>query len=224
MRRIDILLTGELDGGYAPFRHADLELVLHRWANPAQLPLIDGSLWVFVDWVLPEMSGLELCRRLRCDPVTAAAHITVVLEEDDQEDRKRALRTGADDYIVGPLTRTGLLDRVLSGASIEHGEANGRKVSRGELVIDIPAFQARWQGKAIALMPNEFRLLRYFVEHPGRVFTRAQLISALGKQEPAIDERTVDVWIGRLRRALKAAGAGNPLRTVRSLGYVFDDV
>ncbi len=224
MRRIDILLTGELVGGYAPFRHADLELVLHRWTNPAQLPLIDGSLWAFVDWVLPEMSGLELCRRLRCDPVTAAAHITVVLDQDDQEDRKRALRTGADDYIVGPLTRTALLDRVLSGAVTEPTEANGRKVSLGELVIDIPAFQARWQGKAISLMPNEFRLLRYFVEHPGRVFTRTQLISALGKQEPAIDERTVDVWIGRLRRALKATGAGNPLRTVRSLGYVFDDL
>lgn len=223
MQRIDILLTGDLVGGFAPFRHADLELVLHRWSNPAQLPLIEGSLWAFVDWVLPDMSGLELCRRLRCDPVTTTAHITVVLEEDDLEDRKRALRTGADDYIVGPLTRTALLDRVLSGHTVEHGEANGRKVSLGDLTIDIPAFQARWQGKAIALMPNEFRLLRYFVEHPGRVFTRVQLISALGKQEPAIDERTVDVWIGRLRRALKAVGAGNPLRTVRSLGYVFDD-
>jgi two-component system phosphate regulon response regulator PhoB len=72
------------------------------------------------------------------------------------------------------------------------------------------------------MMPNEFRLLRFFVEHPGRVFTRAQLITALGKQEPPIDERTVDVWIGRLRRAMRAAGAGDLLRTVRSLGYVFD--
>lgn len=224
MQRIDILLTGDLEGGTAPFRHGDLELVLHRWSNPAQLPLIEGSLWAFVDWFLPQMSGLELCRRLRCDPATASAHITIVLEEDDQDDRKRALRTGADDYIVGPLTRTALLDRVLSGNVAHQGEANGRRVSLGELVIDIPAFQARWQGKGIALMPNEFRLLRYFVEHPGRVFTRAQLISALGKQEPAIDERTVDVWIGRLRRALKGAGAGNPLRTVRSLGYVFDDL
>jgi two-component system phosphate regulon response regulator PhoB len=224
MQRIDILLTGDLVGGFAPFRHADLELVLHRWENPAQLPLIEGSLWAFVDWFLPEMSGLELCRRLRCDPATAAAHVTIVLEEDDHDDRKRALRTGADDYIVGPLTRTALLDRVLSGNVTNQGEANGRRVSLGELVIDIPAFQARWQGKAISLMPNEFRLLRYFVEHPGRVFTRAQLISALGKQEPSIDERTVDVWIGRLRRALKAVGAGNPLRTVRSLGYVFDDL
>lgn len=222
MQHIDILLTGDLEGGFAPFRHADLELVLHRWSGTAQLPLIDGSMWAFVDWVLPEMSGLELCRRLRCDPGTASAHITIVLEEDDQDDRKRALRTGADDYIVGPLTRTSLLDRVLSANMVDQGEGNGRKVSLGDLVIDIPAFQARWQGKAIALMPNEFRLLRYFVEHPGRVFTRAQLISALGKQDPAIDERTVDVWIGRLRRALKAVGSGNPLRTVRSLGYVFD--
>ncbi|MET1755310.1 response regulator transcription factor [Novosphingobium sp. RD2P27] len=224
MGRIDILLTGEVEGGFAPFRHADIELVLHRWSLASQLPLIEGSLWAFVEWVLPEMSGLELCRRLRCDPETAAAHITMVLEEDDQEDRKRALRTGADDYIVGPLTRNALLDRILSGNLTDPGEANGRRVALGDLVIDIPAFQARWRGKGIALMPNEFRLLRYFVEHPGRVFTRAQLIAALGKQEPAIDERTVDVWIGRLRRALKAAGAGNPLRTVRSLGYVFDEL
>ncbi|KTR83307.1 response regulator transcription factor [uncultured Novosphingobium sp.] len=224
MQRIDILLTGDLAGGFAPFRHGDLELVLHRWSSVGQLPLIEGALWAFVDWVLPEMSGLELVRRLRCDPATATAHITIVLEEDDQDDRKRALRTGADDYMVGPLTRTALLDRVLATHVVEPVEANGRKVSLGDLTIDISAFQARWHGKAISLMPNEFRLLRYFIEHPGRVFTRAQLISALGKQEPPIDERTVDVWIGRLRRALKAAGAGNPLRTVRSLGYVFDEI
>jgi len=167
------------------------------------------------------MSGLELCRRLRCDPQTAAAHLTIVLDDNDQEVRKRALRTGADDYIVGPLTRTALLDRVLSGKFAEH-DAVERRVVVGDLVIDIAAFQARWKGKAIGLMPNEFRLLRYFAEHPSRVFTRVQLIQALGKQEPEIDERTVDVWIGRLRRALKDVGAGNPLRTVRSLGYVFD--
>jgi two-component system phosphate regulon response regulator PhoB len=90
------------------------------------------------------------------------------------------------------------------------------------LDIDIAAFQARWHGKPIPLMPNEFRLLRYFVEHPGRVFTRSQLIAALGKHDGPIDERTVDVWVGRLRRALRVAGAGDMLRTVRSLGYVLD--
>lgn len=195
---------------------------MHRWTDFAELPLIEGALWVFIDWVLPQMSGLELCRRLRADPLTAQAHVTIVLEEDNLEDRKRALRMGADDYIVGPLTRTALLDRVL-GASLADQEGAGVKVvAQGDLTVDVGAFQARWQGRPIPLMPNELRLLRYFIEHPGRVFSRGQLIAALGKQEPPVDERTVDVWIGRLRRALKTAGAGNPLRTVRSLGYVFD--
>ncbi|KHK90637.1 response regulator transcription factor [Novosphingobium malaysiense] len=224
MRRIDILLATELSGGLAPFRHDDFDVVLHRWTDFSELPLIEGALWVFIDWVLPEMSGLELCRRLRADPLTSHAHVTMVLEEDNIEDRKRALRMGADDYMVGPLARNALLDRVL-GANIGESEGNGlRVVEHGELAVDVAAFQARWRGKPIPLMPNELRLLRYFIEHPGRVFSRAQLIAALGKQEPPVDERTVDVWIGRLRRALKTAGAGNPLRTVRSLGYVFDTV
>lgn len=222
MRRIDILLASELSGGLAAFRHDEFDVVLHRWMDFAELPLIEGALWIFIDWVLPEMSGLELCRRLRADPLTAHAHVTMVLEEDNLEDRKRALRMGADDYMVGPLTRTALLDRVLGANIGDQDNAGIRIVAQGDLTVDVAAFQARWQGKAIPLMPNELRLLRYFIEHPGRVFSRGQLIAALGKQEPPVDERTVDVWIGRLRRALKSAGAGNPLRTVRSLGYVFD--
>lgn len=222
MRHIDILLTSDVEGGMAPFRHGEIEAVFHRWTNFGELPLLEGALWAFIDWVLPEISGLEICRRLRCDPLTAQAHITMILDEDDQESRRRALRTGADDYMVGPIDRAALLDRVLSLQVRDHDAGGLRAVTLGNLTIDLAAFQARWQGKPIPLMPNEFRLLRYFVEHPGRVFTRSQLISALGKQEPPVDERTVDVWIGRLRRALRAAGAGNPLRTVRSLGYVFD--
>lgn len=222
MQRVDILLTGELEGGTAPFVHGELEVLFHRWARPSELPLLEGTLWAFVDWVLPEISGLEICRRLRCDPLTAQAHITMMLEEDDQDARRRALRAGADDYMVGPATRTALLDRVLSARPHDHDGAPARNLALGELSIDLAAFQARWRGKAIPLMPNEFRLLRYLVEHPGRVFTRGQLIAALGKQDHPVDERTVDVWIGRLRRALRTAGAGDPLRTVRSLGYVLD--
>ncbi|MCB2064185.1 MAG: winged helix-turn-helix domain-containing protein [Novosphingobium sp.] len=222
MRRIDILVTSELDGGMAPFLHDQFEFVFHHWDELGQLPLIEGALWVFADWMLPDMSGLEVCRRLRADPLTANAHITMILEDDDMDDRKRALRSGADDYMIGPASRTTILDRILAVGvqpQIEGGEA---LVTHGDLVIDIAAFRARWRGKSIDVMPNEFRLLRYFAEHPGRVFTRGQLIAALGKQQQPIDERTVDVWIGRLRRALKSVGAGNPLRTVRSLGYVFD--
>lgn len=206
----------------APFSHGELEIRFHHWSLHEELPLFDGAPWAFIDWVLPDIAGLEVCRRLRGSPATAEAHVTMILEEDDEGDRRRALRCGADDYVLGPVDRHVLLDRVLSAnpGSIEHHSP--RSVCEGDLTIDIAAFQARWKGNPIPLMPNEFRLLRYFVEHPGRVFTRPQLIAALGKQDPAIDERTVDVWIGRMRRALKTVGAGNPLRTVRSLGYVYD--
>jgi two-component system phosphate regulon response regulator PhoB len=207
MRHVNIIVTSELAGGMAAFEHGDLLVSFHRWTKPSELPLLEGTIWAFADWVLPDISGLEICRQLRCAPLTAQAHITMVLEEDDFEARRRALRAGADDYMVGPVSRTTVLDRVLT---------------LGDLTIDLSAFQANWRGVPVVLMPNEFRLLRFFVEHPRRVFTRAQLIAALGKQDPPVDERTVDVWVGRLRRALRAAGAGAPLRTVRSLGYVLD--
>ncbi len=222
MRHLDILLTSELAGGTAPFDHDDMHVTFHHWSKTHELPLLEGALWAFIDWAHPQTSGLEICRRLRCDPLTAQAHITMILDEDDQDARRRALRAGADDYIIGPVARSTVLDRLLSARLQEHGGSPSRSLSLGDLTIDMAAFQARWCGKPIPLMPNEFRLLRYLVEHPGRVFTRAQLIAALGKQEPPVDERTVDVWIGRLRRALRVAGAGDPLRTVRSLGYVLD--
>jgi two-component system phosphate regulon response regulator PhoB len=163
-----------------------------------------------------------MCRRLRADPRTADAHVTMVLEEDDPEDRRRALRAGADDYVVGPLTRTAVLDRVLALQSRASERSATRRFELGALVIDMAALQARWDGEPIVLRPNEFRLLRFFAENPNRVLTRDDLINGLGKREPPIDERTVDVWIGRLRRSIKGAGGRNPLRTLRSLGYVFD--
>jgi two-component system, OmpR family, phosphate regulon response regulator PhoB len=222
MRQIEILLTSEIDGGSAPFTHGGLQINFHNWSKSGYLPLIDGTVWAFVDWVLPEISGLEICRRLRCDPLTAQAHITMILDEDDDDARRRALRAGADDYLIGPVNRAALLDRVLSVKLPNYDDGTQRALELGELKVDVAAYQARWMGRPIPLMPNEFRLLRFFVEHPGRVFTRSQLIAALGKQEPAIDERTVDVWVVRLRRALRKAGAGDPLRTVRSLGYILD--
>ena len=222
MRRIDILVTSELAGGLAPFQHGELEIMFHSWHKPSELPLLEGAVWAFVDWVLPEISGLEICRQLRCAPLTTQAHITMVLEEDDVEARRRALRAGADDYLVGPANRTMVLDRVMSVVLHDYDGGALRSLTLGDLSIDLAAFLASWRGKPISLMPNEFRLLRFFVEQPGRVFTRTQLIAALGKQDPPVDERTVDVWIGRLRRALRGSGAGDPLRTVRSLGYVFD--
>ena len=222
MRKIDILVTSEIEGGLAPFEHGDLQLVFHRLNRLSELPLLEGSTWAFVDWMLPETSGLEICRQIRCAPQTAHAHITVILDEDDNEIRRRALRAGADDYLVGPANRSKLLDRVMSVSSNVYDAGAIRSITLGDLTVDFAAFRCSWRGTAIPMMPNEFRLMRFFAEHPGRVFTRTQLIAALGKQDPPVDERTVDVWIGRLRRALRAAGAGDLLRTVRSLGYVFD--
>lgn len=115
MRHIDILLTGDLPGGRETFVHSDLRVVFHRWKANAPLPLMEGRPWAFVDWVLAEMSGLELCRRLRCgDSLGQDAHVTMILEDDDADAKRRALRAGADDYIVGPVDRSALLDRVLS--------------------------------------------------------------------------------------------------------------
>lgn len=222
MRHIDILLTGELAGGRETFVHSDLRVVFHRWKSQGPMPLMEGQPWAFVDWVLPEMSGLELCRRLRCaDVLGQNAHITMILEEDDAEAKRRALRAGADDYIMGPIDRGALLDRVLSVQLPEH-DAPARSLRLGDLTLDLAALQARWRERALILMPNELRLLRYLMEQPGHVFSRQQLITALGKHDQPIDERTVDAWVSRLRRALRDVGAGSPLRTVRSLGYVLD--
>lgn len=219
---VNIFLTGELGESLDDFVHDQRRFTFDRLGPEGPKRLVEGPMWAFIDWVLPELAGLELCRRLRADPRTEDAHITMVLEADDAEDRRRALRAGADDYVVGPLDRTAVLDRVLALQSRTSERVATRRFEMGALTIDMAALQARWNEVPIVLRPNEFRLLRYFAENPNRVLTREDLISGLGKREPAIDERTVDVWIGRLRRAIKAAGGGNPLRTVRSLGYVFD--
>jgi len=219
---INIFVTGELGESLEDFVHDQRRFTFDRLGPDGPLRLVEGPMWAFVDWVLPELAGLEMCRRLRADPRTSEAHVTMVLEEDDADDRRRALRAGADDYVIGPLTRTAVLDRVLALQSRTAERQAPRRFEFGALTIDMSALQARWAGAPIVLRPNEFRLLRFLAENPNRVLTREDLILGLGKREPPIDERTVDVWVGRLRRAVKTAGGGNPLRTVRSLGYVFD--
>lgn len=219
---INIFLTNRLGETLDDFVHDGRRFTFDRLGGEGPQRLVEGPMWAFVDWVMDDLAGLEMCRRLRADPRTLEAHVTVVLEEDDAEDRRRALKAGADDYMVGPLDRTAVLDRVLALQSRNADKHATRKVELGELLIDMAALQARWDGEPINLRPNEFRLLRFLAENPNRVLSREDLINGLGKREPPIDERTVDVWVGRLRRALKAAGAGNPLRTVRSMGYVFD--
>lgn len=219
---INIFVTSDLGDTLEDFVHDGRRFAFDRLGPDGPKRLVDGPMWAFIDWVMDDLAGLEMCRRLRADPRISEAHVTMVLEQDDPEDRRRALRAGADDYVVGPLNRNSVLDRVLALQSQQGSRHVSRLVDMGSLSIDLAALQARWDGAPIALRPNEFRLLRFFAENPNRVLSRMDLINGLGKREPPIDERTVDVWVGRLRRAIKAAGGGNPLRTVRSMGYVFD--
>lgn len=186
---------------------------------------IDGTVWCFVRWLLPEQSGLEMCRMLRDAATINAPHITMLLDSDDDDAKRRALNAGADDYLVGPATAPRILQRLKlyrSNAKRYAPPPNGYVF--GDLLIDPEGFQARFQGKRINLAPGEFRLLSHFAENADRVLTRRDLIELAGKDGRVIDERTVDVWVGRLRRALRGHGAPDPLRTVRSVGYVFDRV
>ena len=219
---ITILMTEKDAEAWDSFDNGDARYVFDRLTPAGPQRLIEGPVCAFVDWVLDDLSGLEMCRRLRADPRTEQAHVTMVLETCDIEDKRRALAAGADDYLVGPVDRTTVLDRVLALGNGRMHQQGARNLRVGSLDIDFAALQARWEDKPLALRPNEFRLLRFFAENADRVLGRGELIGGLGKQEPAIDERTVDVWVGRLRRALRDAGAGEPIRTVRSLGYVYD--
>lgn len=220
MQTLNILVTSILDNDLTSFEHANARLIFRKIFKVSELPALDGRIWAFIDWMPQGISGLELCRQLRCSPITASAHITVVLEEDDADAKRRVLRAGADDYMLGPVSHAQVIDRISSAGNFIIPQR--KNIEIGELTIDLSAHRVCWQGRQINLKPNEFRLLRFLAERPGRVFTRAQLISGLGKQDFTSDERTVNVWVGRLRRSLDSAGAGNMLRTVRSLGYVLD--
>ena len=180
------------------------------------------KVWGFVDWLCPTISGLELCRRLRESSTTRRAHLTIVLDQPSHEDKRRALQAGADDYLVGPLDATRLLERMEGLA--EESAPTRQQLQHGAICLDLGAHQIKVAGKPVPMRPNEFRLLAHFLEHPDQVFSRSALIDRLGKDGDDLDERTVDVWVGRLRRALAAHGAPDPLRTVRALGYVLDSV
>lgn len=223
MHRITILTTHPTGGDFEPFSHGEMTFAFEPLTSAGPRKLIEGRGWAFIDWIIPDLSGLEMCRRLRADSRTAGAHITMVLERDDQEDRRRAMRAGADDYMVGPATRQSILDRIL----VLHSEGIPRDPLRmiefGALQLDLGAVQARWGRRLIPLSEKGFRLLRYLVENPNRVISRREIIEALGKGGDPDYLRTVDVWVKRLRTGLKQGGAGHILRTVKGKGYVLDE-
>jgi len=203
------------------FEHSDVTFTFDELGAEGPRRIVEGPMYAFVDWLLPTISGLEMCRRLRADPRTSQAHITLILDQDDPEDRRRALRAGADDYMPGPVDRTAMLDRVLKLHS-NTARSAATTVAVGDLVIDLDAMQARWGGRVLRVAPNEFRLLRFLAENPRRVHSRREIMEALGKRGPEVSERTVDVWVKRLRGALYEIGKADTLRTVHATGYALD--
>lgn len=188
------------------------------------LVLVDEQLpdLVVLDWMLPKISGLEVCRRLRSRPETRNVPIIMLTARGEESDRIRGLDTGADDYVIKPFSMTEFTARLRAVLRrIRPGLAEDR-LHHGDIVIDRSAHRVKRGGKEIHLGPTEFRLLDYLMQHPGRVFTREQLLDAVWGSDVYVEARTVDVHIGRLRKALNIANDSDPIRTVRSAGYSLD--
>lgn len=177
---------------------------------------------VLLDWMLPKLSGIEVCRRIRSKAETRNLPVIMLTARGEETDRVRGLDTGADDYMTKPFSMTELTARMRAVLRrIRPGLADDR-VNHADIVMDRVAHRVSRAGKEIHLGPTEFRLLDHFLKHPGRVFSREQLLDAVWGSDVYVEARTVDVHVGRLRKALNVDGTVNPIRTVRSAGYSLD--
>jgi two-component system, OmpR family, phosphate regulon response regulator PhoB len=178
---------------------------------------------VILDWMLPGLSGIEICRRLRARAETRQIPIIILTARGEESERVRGLATGADDYIVKPFSVPELIARVNALLRRAAPEKATDVLCFGDLEMDREKRRVSRAGRAIELGPTEYRLLEYLMERPGRVFAREQLLDGVWGRDVYIDERTVDVHIGRLRRALNRDSEIDPIRTVRGAGYALND-
>ncbi len=177
---------------------------------------------VILDWMLPKISGIEICRRIRSRPETRNLPIIMLTARSEEADRIRGLETGADDYLTKPFSTNELIARVHAVLRrIRPGLAED-KVTFKNIEVDRVSHRVMRDDKEIHLGPTEFRLLDHLIQHPGRVFSREQLLNAVWGSDVFVEVRTVDVHIGRLRKALNKFKQGDPIRTVRSAGYALD--
>ncbi|MSP49587.1 MAG: phosphate regulon transcriptional regulatory protein PhoB [Alphaproteobacteria bacterium] len=177
---------------------------------------------ILLDWMVPHVSGLEVCRRLRRRPDTRGTPIIMLTARAEESDKIRGLDGGADDYVTKPFSPTELVSRVRALLRRSRPSMAGERLEFADLVMDLAAHRVRRDGRDIHLGPTEFRLLRHLLEHPGRVFSREQLLNAVWGSEVYVEPRTVDVHIRRLRLAINAEGEADLVRTVRSAGYALD--
>lgn len=177
---------------------------------------------VILDWMVENLPGIEVCRRLRRVDETANVPIIMLTARGEEADRIRGLETGADDYVTKPFSPRELVARVQAVLRRVRPALAGETLTFDDIVLDTVEHRVRRDGRALALGPTEFRLLRHFLEHPGRVFSREQLLDAVWGHDSDIEVRTVDVHIRRLRKAINVEGLADVIRTVRSAGYALD--
>ncbi|MBC7430555.1 MAG: phosphate regulon transcriptional regulator PhoB [Rubritepida sp.] len=177
---------------------------------------------VLLDWMLPSLSGIEVCRQIRRKPATRDLPVIMVTARTEDQDAVRALDIGADDYITKPFVVDALLARIRALLRRSGTVAIKGTLSFLDLAMDQDAHRVTRAGRALHLGPTEYRLLEFFLSHPGRVFSREQLLDAVWGRDIHVEPRTVDVHIRRLRRAVNAEGEADIIRTVRSAGYALD--
>ena len=174
---------------------------------------------IVLDWMLPNVSGIEVCRRLKSRSETKAVPIIMLSARSEEVDRVRGLETGADDYVVKPYSVVELMARVRNQLRRTRPATQGETLEYQDITLDSETHRVHRRGKLLKLGPTEFRLLATFMEKPGRVWSREQLLDRVWGRDIYVDTRTVDVHVGRLRKALCAMGGEDPLRTVRGAGY-----
>jgi two-component system phosphate regulon response regulator PhoB len=174
---------------------------------------------ILLDWMMPHVSGLEVCRRLKMRSETRAIPIIMLSARSEEVDKVRGLETGADDYVIKPYSIIELMARLRAQLRRVRPSTLGMVLEWETISLDAETHRVIRDGQTLKLGPTEFRLLATFLEKPGRVFSREQLLDRVWGRDIYVDSRTVDVHVGRLRKALCAFGADDPLRTVRGAGY-----
>ena len=178
---------------------------------------------ILLDWMLPGLSGIELTRRWRSRDETARTPIIMITARGEEEERVRGLANGADDYVVKPFSMPELVARIQALLRRSSPQLLANVLRAGDLEIDRQSHRVRRAGRDLHLGPTEYRLLEYLMRHPGRVYSREQLLDGVWGNDVYVDERTVDVHVGRLRKAINRGREPDPIRTVRGAGYAFDE-
>ncbi len=178
---------------------------------------------VLLDWMLPKVSGIEICRQIRASAETRNLPVIMLTARGEEDDRIRGLDTGADDYLTKPFSMTELMARLRAVLRRTRPTLSGDVATFGDIILDRERRRVRRGQREVHLGPTEFRLLDCLLQRPGRVYSREQLLDLVWGRDVYVEARTVDVHVGRLRKALNRRGEKDPIRTVRAAGYALDE-